>query len=106
MAFTTPTIQEDIYARRESAVRSYCRAFPNSFAKAKGSKLYDEDGNAYIDFLAGCSSLNYGHNPDELQQALIEYIAADGITHGLDMHSEAKAAFLNAAFASECMSRP
>lgn len=96
MAFTTATNKQDIYTRRESAVRSYCRTFPNSFAKAKGSKLFDENGNTYIDFLAGCSSLNYGHNPEELKQALVDYIAADGIAHGLDMHSKAKAAFLTA----------
>lgn len=95
MAFTSDTSQNGIYARRESSVRSYCRAFPISFAKAKESMLYDEDGNAYIDFLAGCSTLNYGHNHEELQQALIDYIAADGVAHGLDMHTEAKADFLN-----------
>ena len=96
MAFTSTAIQNGIYARRESSVRSYCRAFPISFSKAKGATLYDEEGTAYIDFLAGCSSLNYGHNHDELQQALIDYIASDGLAHGLDMHSEAKAAFLDA----------
>jgi len=24
--------------------------------------LYDEDGNAYLDFFAGAGALNYGHN--------------------------------------------
>ncbi|MFA7506575.1 MAG: diaminobutyrate--2-oxoglutarate transaminase, partial [Burkholderiaceae bacterium] len=50
----------------------------------------------YIDFLAGCSSLNYGHNHPELKQSLIDYIQADGIAHGMDMHTEAKARFLDA----------
>lgn len=94
MTFTAKTIAPDIYARRESSVRSYCRAFPVSFAKAKGSRLIAEDGREYIDFLAGCSTLNYGHNHDAMQKALVEYIAGDGLAHGLDMHSSAKAAFL------------
>ncbi len=94
MAFTTTNTQTDIYQRRESAVRSYCRAFPTSFSKAKGSKLTGDDGTEYIDFLAGCSTLNYGHNHDALQAALVDYIQSDGIAHGLDMHTEAKTAFL------------
>src|SRR6056297_2519131 len=86
----------EIYARRESEARSYCRSFPTSFVKAQGSELTDAAGNTYIDFLAGCSSLNYGHNDPDMKAALIEHITADGITHGLDMHSTAKAEFLEA----------
>ena len=78
----------DIYTRRESEARSYCRSFPTSFVKASGSILTDEKGTDYIDFLAGCSSLNYGHNDPDMKAALIEHISNDGITHGLDMHSE------------------
>jgi diaminobutyrate-2-oxoglutarate transaminase len=39
--------------------------------------------------------LNYGHNPEPLKQALIEYLTRDGITHSLDAHTAAKAAFLD-----------
>ncbi|MFO7758153.1 MAG: diaminobutyrate--2-oxoglutarate transaminase [Roseovarius sp.] len=85
-----------VYARRESEVRSYCRSFPVSFVKAQGSELTDADGNTYIDFLAGCSTLNYGHNDPDMKTALIEHITADGISHGLDMHTGTKAAFLRA----------
>src|SRR5690606_2256922 len=60
----------------------------------RGAFLYDSEGREYIDFLAGAGSLNYGHNNPVLKQALLDYIGADGITHGLDMHTEAKAAFL------------
>ena len=84
----------NIFEQHESQVRSYCRSFPTVFARAQGSRLYDADGKAYLDFFAGASVLNYGHNHPALKSALLEYIASDGITHSLDMASEAKAAFL------------
>lgn len=83
-----------IFNELESAVQSYARSFPVVFNRAKGSYLFDEDGNAYLDFLAGAGSLNYGHNNPVLKQALLAYIEEDGITHGLDMHTDAKAHFL------------
>jgi len=97
---TTKTISaterksRSVFERRESAVRSYARSFPTKFVKAQGAKLFDEDGNEYIDFLAGCSSLNYGHNHPALKGALVDYIASDGLTHSLDMETDAKEAFL------------
>lgn len=94
MAYEHASAPENIFERRESRVRSYCRSFPAVFKSARGSKLTAEDGSDYIDFLSGCSTLNYGHNHPELKQALVEYIAADGVAHGLDMHTRAKARFL------------
>jgi diaminobutyrate-2-oxoglutarate transaminase len=89
-------MMQDLYARRESEARSYCRSFPASFAKASGSELWDAEGTRYIDFLAGCSSLNYGHNDPDMKAALIEHLMQDGVGHALDMHTDAKAAFLRA----------
>ncbi|MFM2484189.1 diaminobutyrate--2-oxoglutarate transaminase [Celerinatantimonas yamalensis] len=83
-----------IFDEIESTVQSYARSFPCVFHKAKGEYLYDEQGNNYLDFLAGAGTLNYGHNNDIFKQPLIDYINEDGITHGLDMHTRAKAAFL------------
>ncbi|MBA4758282.1 diaminobutyrate--2-oxoglutarate transaminase [Sphingosinicella sp.] len=86
----------EIYARRESAVRSYARAMPRQFTRAEGEWMHDNSGGRYLDFLSGCSTLNYGHNHPVLKQALLDYIAADGIAHGLDLHTHAKADFLEA----------
>lgn len=83
-----------IYERRESGVRSYARSMPRQFGKAEGVWMHDSEGGRYLDFLSGCSTLNYGHNHPLLKQALLDYIAADGIAHGLDLHTEAKEAFL------------
>lgn len=85
-----------IFERRESEARSYCRGMPATFTTASGSKITDDTGKSYIDFLAGCSSLNYGHNDPDMKAALIEHISNDGIAHGLDLHTNTKAAFLEA----------
>jgi diaminobutyrate-2-oxoglutarate transaminase len=64
------------------------------FDRAQGARLTDEDGHTYLDFFAGAGSLNYGHNNPVLKRALLDYIERDGITHGLDMATTAKRAFL------------
>ena len=84
----------DIYTKLESNVRGYCRSFPVTFTKAVNAELTDTEGNTYIDFLGGAGTLNYGHNNPIFKEKLLSYIESDGITHGLDMHTEAKTAFL------------
>ncbi|WP_370297631.1 diaminobutyrate--2-oxoglutarate transaminase [Ammoniphilus sp. YIM 78166] len=83
-----------VFADLESEVRSYIRSFPTTFVKAKGHTLWDAEGNEYIDFFAGAGALNYGHNPSQMKEKLISYIAGDGITHSLDMATQAKGNFL------------
>src|SRR5690606_26037190 len=82
------------FEKHESEVRGYCRSFPAVFASAKGAWMTDDKGKRHLDFFAGAGVLNYGHNPDRMKQALLEYIGRDGITHTLDMYSEAKEAFI------------
>ncbi len=83
-----------IYDRMESQVRSYARSLPRQFCRAEDVWMHDDEGGRYLDFLSGCSTLNYGHNHPVLKQALLDYIGKDGIAHGLDLHTEAKAEFL------------
>ena len=85
-----------IFEKIESEVQSYARSFPRVFHRAEGEFLYDEEGNQYLDFLAGAGTLNYGHNHPVFKKSLIEYIEQNGITHGLDMHTKAKREFLEA----------
>jgi len=91
---TGETDEHTIFARRESNARSYCRSFPAMFVQALGATLTDGEGRRYIDFLAGCSSLNYGHNDPDMKRALGEHLASDGVAMGLDLHTPAKEAFL------------
>ncbi|MDX1456998.1 MAG: diaminobutyrate--2-oxoglutarate transaminase [Marinobacter sp.] len=86
----------DIFKSTESEVRVYSRAFPMIFNRAKNAHLYSEDGQEYLDFLAGAGSLNYGHNNDVLKKALLEYIESDGISQGLDLFTTAKHDFISA----------
>jgi diaminobutyrate-2-oxoglutarate transaminase len=78
----------------ESQVRSYSRNWPASFARARGAIQWDTEGNRYVDFFSGAGSLNYGHNEPRLKQALLDYLAEDGVIHSLDMFTPARSAFL------------
>lgn len=78
----------------ESEVRSYCRNWPVVFDQGRGSRMFDRDGRVYLDFFAGASALNYGHNHPVLKRALLDYLEQDGVTHSLDMLTAAKEDFL------------
>lgn len=83
-----------IFENMESRVRGYIRSFPVIFKSAKGSIMVDEMDKEYVDFFAGAGTLNYGHNNEQITQALIEYLQSDGVVHGLDMATIAKQSFL------------
>ncbi|MEY9945245.1 diaminobutyrate--2-oxoglutarate transaminase [Kitasatospora sp. GAS1066B] len=85
-----------IFDMLESEVRSYSRAWPVVFDRAVGSRIHTEDGRPYLDFFAGAGALNYGHNNPVLKRALLDYIAADGVSHALDMFTVARRDFLAA----------
>jgi diaminobutyrate-2-oxoglutarate transaminase len=92
MTITPPVMT--VFETLESEVRSYCRGWPAVFDRAQGSWMYDEDGHGYLDFFSGAGALNYGHNNPVLKRALLDYLERDGVTHGLDMSTTAKRAFL------------
>lgn len=90
------TQQQDPSHELESDVRSYVRSYPMVIKKAKGAIITDENGNEYLDFLAGAGTLNYGHNNPHIKSHLIEYLESDGIIHSLDMATQAKNDFMEA----------
>ena len=83
----------EILEALESGVRSYSRAFPTEFSRAKMSRMYTPDGKSYLDFFNGAGALNYGHNNDYIKEQIVNYLMNDGITHALDMFTGAKAEF-------------
>lgn len=83
----------------ESNVRSYSRAFPVIFSRARGSIMLTGCGRKVIDFLSGAGALNYGHNNHAIREAITEYLASDAVVHGLDMATPARLEFMH-TFAS------
>jgi diaminobutyrate-2-oxoglutarate transaminase len=88
--------EQSEFERSESEVRYYCRHMTAVFARAQNAIVWDEDGRAHIDFLSACGSLNYGHNHPHIKEAVMGYLAVDGILNALDLHTEAKRGFLRA----------
>lgn len=43
-----------------------------SFTRGEGCYLYDEEGNAYLDFIAAYGALPFGHNPRDIWGAIID----------------------------------
>ncbi|MEH0433452.1 diaminobutyrate-2-oxoglutarate transaminase [Streptomyces sp. 1222.2] len=84
----------DVFERHESNVRSYCRDFPVVFERAAGHHLWDTSGRRYVDLLCGAGSLNYGHNPPAIVERVTSYLTAGGPVQSLDLHTTAKADFL------------
>lgn len=82
--------------RLESNIRSYVRSFPTVFKSAQGAWLTDSLCKRFLDFFAGAGTLNYGHNNPRVTEALISYLAQDGIVHGLDTATVAKTELLEA----------
>ena len=85
-----------IFDSLDSSVVSYSRSTKMLLKKGSGHLIQDEKGNTYLDFLSGCGALNYGHNDSDMKRALLNYIADDNISMGLDFYFEAKEAFLTA----------
>jgi len=88
-------LNTEVFETYESEVRSYCRHFPTVFTKAKGAQMFDENGEAYIDFFCGAGAVNYGHNNDYIKPKLVEYLMSDGIIHALDMYTVPKREFID-----------
>jgi diaminobutyrate-2-oxoglutarate transaminase len=85
---------QEVFARRESRVRSYSRKYEIVFEEARGTQVWDADGREYVDFLAGAGSLNYGHNDPDMAEALVAHIRRGGIAQGLDLFTRPKMEFL------------
>lgn len=98
------TFAHSIFSDHESEVRSYCRNFPGVFTRAVGHLVTDTSGRQYIDFLMGAGTLNYGHNERSIKREVMRYLEADGIVHALDLHTAAKADFIEQFV--ECILEP
>jgi glutamate-1-semialdehyde 2,1-aminomutase len=80
-------------------VNSPVRAFksvggtPIFIAKGNGSKIYDVDGNEYIDYIGSWGPHLFGHNPSFIKKALLDAIE-NGVSFGTPTELEIKIAEL------------
>ncbi len=91
----------DLFARAQrvipGGVNSPVRAFksvgidPLFYERAKGSRVWDADGNEYIDFVASWGPMILGHAPDVVLDAVREQLA-HGTSYGAPTEIEVRAA--------------
>jgi predicted acetylornithine/succinylornithine family transaminase len=74
-ATTLAELQE---LERRYAIATYVRQ-PVQFVRGAGVRLWDSDGNEYLDFLAGISVLNVGHCHPRVVEAVRDQVAR--LTH-------------------------
>lgn len=75
------------------AFRSVERSYPIFIKKAKGNRLWDEDGNEYIDYLGSWGPMILGHNHERVVEAVKETLE-DGSSFGLPTSMEVELAEL------------
>ena len=83
------------FCKTESEVRYYSRKFPTRFSAAYFSTIKSTDGRSFIDFFAGASSLNMGHNHPTLIAAAIDYLRSGGVLNSLDMDTPVREKFIS-----------
>ena len=66
--------------------------YPLFMSRGKGSRVWDVDGNEYLDCILAGGPLILGHNPDGLQKSMIELMGKRTHFHGFADEMEIKAA--------------
>jgi acetylornithine/succinyldiaminopimelate/putrescine aminotransferase len=81
---------------RDYAIPTYVRQ-PVEFVRGSACTLWDEDGNEYLDFLAGISVLNVGHCHARIVGTVREQVGV--LTHATNLYYTEPAMRLSAALA-------
>ncbi len=92
----SPTLAELQALESEHAIATYAR-LPVQFVRGAGTRLWDETGAEYLDFLAGISVLNIGHCHPRFTAAVAEQ--AGILTHATNLFYTAAGMELSAALA-------
>ena len=85
---------------RDHVIGTYARN-PVQFVRGEGTRLWDEHGDEYLDFLAGISVLNVGHCHPRVVQAVQQQAAT--LTHASNLYYTAGAMQLSAALAQSSL---
>jgi acetylornithine/N-succinyldiaminopimelate aminotransferase len=68
---------------RQYLIPTYARQ-PVQFVRGQGTRLWDEDGHEYLDFLAGISVLNVGHCHPRIVEAVQDQVGR--LTHATNLY--------------------
>ncbi len=63
---------EEIQKRENALLCNTYGRYPLAVSKAKGSRLYDLDGEEYLDFLSGIAVCSLGHSREDLAEVMAE----------------------------------
>jgi acetylornithine/N-succinyldiaminopimelate aminotransferase len=96
----SPTLSELQELERAHVIGTYVRN-PVQFVRGSGCRLWDEDDNQYLDFLAGISVLNVGHCHPRVVSAVREQ--AGRLTHASNLYYTAPAMELSARLAQSSL---
>jgi acetylornithine/N-succinyldiaminopimelate aminotransferase len=96
----TASLDELQALERRYAIPTYVRN-PVQFVRGSGVRLWDEDGNEYLDFLAGISVLNVGHCHPRVVEAVTRQAAE--LTHITNLYYTEPALRLSAALAESSL---
>ena len=66
--------------------------YPPFIARGKGCRVWDVDGNEYIDYLLGLGPMLLGHRPPAVTAAVTHALETIGTVFGLPYELEAEAA--------------
>ncbi len=85
---------------RAHAIPTYARN-PVEFVRGSGCRLWDSDGNEYLDFLAGISVLNIGHCHPRVVEVVREQVGR--LTHASNLYYTEPALRLSARLAESSL---
>jgi diaminobutyrate-2-oxoglutarate transaminase len=84
----------EFIASCESNARTYARTFDRMISKGHLSKVWDVEGNEYIDCLACAGALPLGHNHPYVMERVARFIESGHVLQGLDIPTIAKHDFI------------
>lgn len=85
--------------QKESNARTYATTFDRVFSGGRGIHLWDTQGHTYFDCLSNAGALALGHNHVEVKEAVMKFVASDGLQQALDLSTPAKVDFVQRLFA-------
>src|ERR1022692_2610720 len=68
--------------------RSGWSPYPLFVERGKGSRIFDVDGNEFIDYLLGLGPMLLGHRPEQVTNAVVDFVRQRGTMFALPVADE------------------